>query len=106
MTYRSVRSAAGELGISQPAVRRAIREGRIPAVEICGTWRIPATYFEELEVLAYGRTVARGAQPSRGLDSPAERRRSTGDWLDWLDWAAVPDRPEGDDDDWLDGGPA
>ena len=55
MTYRSIRSAAGELGISQLSVRRAIHQGRIPAVEVGGVWRIPSSYFEELEARAYSR---------------------------------------------------
>jgi excisionase family DNA binding protein len=53
--YRSVRAAARELGLSEPTVRRFIREGAMPAVEIGGSWRIPSSYFEALEAQAYSR---------------------------------------------------
>src|SRR6185437_9888770 len=53
--YRSVRAAARELGLSEPTVRRFIREGAMPAVEIGGSWRIPSSYFEALEEQAYSR---------------------------------------------------
>lgn len=72
MTFRSIRSVAGELGISQRLVRRAIRRGSIPAVEIAGSWRIPGSYFEELEARAYARAGRQVQEPWR-LGPEAER---------------------------------
>ena len=63
MIYRSIRSAAGELRMPQSVLKRAILEGRIPAVKIRGVWRIPATYFEELEARAYSRVVREAVSP-------------------------------------------
>ena len=51
--------------ISQPSIRRVIRQGRIPAVEVAGEWRIPASFFEELEARAYGRIVGRKKERPR-----------------------------------------
>ena len=79
MTYRSIRSAAGELGISQLTVRRAIRQGRIPAVEVGGVWRIPPSYFEELEARAYSRVVPAGGivpQPNEPVGRHCGRHQS------------------------------
>lgn len=56
--YRSIRAAARELGVAVITVRRAILGGRIPAVQLCGRWRIPGSYFTELERTAYGRSTA------------------------------------------------
>jgi len=53
--YRSVRAAAQELGLSEPTLRRFIRKGTIPAVQIQGSWRIPPSYFADLEREAYAR---------------------------------------------------
>ena len=74
MTYRSIRSAAGELGLSQLSVRRAIRQGRIPAVEVGGVWRIPASYFEELEARAYSRVVREDVAAPLLRDAVVRRR--------------------------------
>src|SRR5579885_868442 len=85
MTYRSLRSAAGELRMSQPAVKRAILEGRIPAVEIRGVWRIPASYFEEREARAYSRVVREDVLLSRQLSSePRVRQRMYEEFDDGL----------------------
>src|SRR5579884_2840970 len=108
MTYRSIRSAAGELRMPQSALKRSILEGRIPAVEIRGVWRIPATYFEELEARAYSRVVReRVTGPcrprSRGYDEVDDGYRQdehvvedvledpvgeAGDLADQLRWSA------------------
>ena len=74
MTYRSIRSAAGEFGISQLSVRRPIRQGRIPAVEIGGVWRIPSSYLEEFESHAHGSMIREDVvmrQRPRPLIGPA-----------------------------------
>jgi len=90
MTYRSIRSAAGELGISQLTVRRAIRQGRIPAVEVGGVWRIPPSYFEELESRAYSRVVREDVIAPHRSNGVRHRPRN---------------RPSFDDDQLADGGP-
>ena len=77
MTYRSIRSAAGELGISQLSIRRAIHKGRIPAVEVGGVWRIPSSYFDELEARAYSRVQrADVLVPPRFQTKPERRPRN------------------------------
>jgi excisionase family DNA binding protein len=40
--FWSVRRAAKHLGVSELTARRYIRDGRLTAVQIGGTWRIPA----------------------------------------------------------------
>jgi len=56
--YRSIRAAARELGVAEITVRRAVLAGRMPAVQVCGRWRIPGSYFTELERAAYGRSAS------------------------------------------------
>jgi hypothetical protein len=80
--YRSIRAAARELGVAEITVRRAVLSGRIPAVQICGRWRIPGSYFTELERTAYGRSTAQSF--TRDVPGRVQKKASTGraavDW--------------------------
>lgn len=71
--YRSIKCAAEELGVSQATIRRGITAGHIPAVHVHGNWRIPGSYFDDLEQQAYAKVVI----PLTGsaiLSAPAEGR--------------------------------
>ena len=74
--YRSVKAAARELGLSELTVRRAINAGRIPAVQINGNWRIPGSYFEDLERVAYSRFNDRDPAPIPKRDGPGRPRQT------------------------------
>lgn len=85
MAYRSLARAADELGVSVQTVRRGIKNGRIPAVQVFGDWRIPGSFFEELEATAYGRSLRSEAAlipRQRTHRSPSSRRP---------DWNETPD---------------
>jgi len=51
--YRSVEAASVELGLAEITIYRAITAGHIAAAKINRNWRIPATYFDDLEREAY-----------------------------------------------------
>ena len=74
--YRSVKATARELGLSELTVRRAISAGRIPAVQINGNWRIPASYFEDLERAAYSRFNEIALAPLPKRDRPGRPRQT------------------------------
>src|SRR5712692_2829413 len=74
--YRSVRAAAHELGLAELTVRRAIGAGRIPAVQINGNWRIPGSYFDELERVAYSRFNETAPAPLPRHDKPGRPRQT------------------------------
>ena len=74
--YRSVKAAARELGLSELTVRRAIGAGRMPAVQINGNWRIPGSYFEDLERVAYSRFNERDPAPIPKRDGPGRPRQT------------------------------
>ncbi|MHB8618645.1 MAG: replication-relaxation family protein [Chloroflexota bacterium] len=57
-SYRSIKAAAEELRVSPAIIRRGITDRNIPAVQLHGNWRIPASFFEELEERAYRRVPA------------------------------------------------
>jgi len=81
--YRSIRAASGELGLSELTIRRAITAGEIPAVQIHGQWRIPLSYFEDLERQAYSRCT-----PASWLSAPHPRpRRRTKGGVAWSESA-------------------
>lgn len=40
MEYLTIPEAAARLGVSQDTIRRAIKDGRLPAVTIAGRYRI------------------------------------------------------------------
>ncbi len=77
--FRSIKAAARELCLSELTVRRAITDGSIPAVQIHGNWRIPGSYFDELEQQAYGRLILSGSK------NPRLPKRTA---LSWTDSAA------------------
>jgi len=39
--------AAKQIGASEEAIRRAARSGRLPAVKVCGKWRIDLSQLAE-----------------------------------------------------------
>jgi len=42
-----VPTAAATLQTSEESVRRAARDGRLPAVKVCGRWRIDLSQFAD-----------------------------------------------------------
>ena len=70
--YRSIKSAAEELGVSQVTIRRGIAAGHIPAVHVHGNWRIPGSYFDALEQEAYAKVMlpAPGGLPMIKRENP------------------------------------
>lgn len=57
--------AAQILGVSPPAIVRAIRAGRLPALKLDRTWRIPRA-----ALVANGHHAAGGARPSSPPGDP------------------------------------
>lgn len=74
-SYLSIKAAANELAVSELTVRRGIKEGRIPAVEVGGVWRIPPSYFEQLEFSAYRRISATSIAAAAAVPRPPGRPR-------------------------------
>ena len=86
--YRTVEAASAELGLAEITIYRAIAAGRIPAVKINRNWRIPGSYFDDLERQAYSHFEQQSpawedARPVRGR--PRNQRV-----VGWTDIAVSP----------------
>jgi excisionase family DNA binding protein len=53
MQYLSISQAAARLSVSKDTIRRAIKDGRLPAFMVVGRWRIAADDLERLKVHRY-----------------------------------------------------
>ena len=88
--YRTVEAASVELGLAEITIYRAIAAGHIPAVKINRNWRIPASYFDDLERQAYSHFEQHS--PAWEDARPARGRPRTQRVVGWTD---TPTNPAG-----------